>query len=203
MLSADASSFLILAGIAVASWLLLRRKSASEPALSPARSRPALRGHQAGHDFDGDAAEPNETPLRMLRWQVEMHETAAQFKGELDSKLSALSALVLMAQREAERLEAAIVKAESLEPAVPRDTLARIERLAEPAALENENSLAQVATSLPRWGSGGDADPFAGDEKTLAIAGLADQGNSPPQIASRLGLPLGEVEFLLNLRPTS
>jgi hypothetical protein len=198
MLSADASSYLILAGVAIAIWLLLRRKSASEPVSVPSRSRPSSSSNRPDHD--SEAGDTTEMPFKMLRWQLEMHETAARFKGELDSKLSALQALVLMAKREAERLETAIVKAESLELAAPRDTLAQMDRLAEPAAMESENSLAAVAASLPRHHSDECADPFADEQKVLAIARLSEQGNSPPQIARRLGLPLGEVEFLLSLR---
>ena len=48
-----------------------------------------------------------------------MHETARELKGELDSKLSALQALVLIARQESQRLEAAIKTAEAMEISPP------------------------------------------------------------------------------------
>jgi hypothetical protein len=44
------------------------------------------------------------------------------------------------------------------------------------------------------------ADVFDRDRTTLAVSRLADQGLTPRQIAEQLGLPLGEIEFLVNLR---
>ena len=70
-----------------------------------------------------------DAPPEILRWQVEMHETARDLKGELDSKMGALQALVRIAQEESERLEAAIDRAERLGLSECRHTLAEIERL--------------------------------------------------------------------------
>jgi len=44
-------------------------------------------------------------PVDVLRWEVEMHETARALSAQLDSKMSALQALVQSAQQEADRLE--------------------------------------------------------------------------------------------------
>jgi hypothetical protein len=44
-------------------------------------------------------------PVEILRWEVEMHETARTLSAQLDSKMSALQALVQSAQQEADRLE--------------------------------------------------------------------------------------------------
>ncbi len=56
----------------------------------------------------------SDAPPDILRWQVEMHETARDLKGELDTKISALQVLIRMAQQESERLERLIEAAESV-----------------------------------------------------------------------------------------
>jgi len=53
---------------------------------------------------------PADAPPEMLRWQVEMHETARELSGQLDSKMAALQALVAEADRAAARLEAALAE---------------------------------------------------------------------------------------------
>ncbi len=47
----------------------------------------------------------SDAPTDVLRWQVELHETARDLKAELDSKIGALQVLIRMARQEAERLE--------------------------------------------------------------------------------------------------
>ena len=47
----------------------------------------------------------SDAPTDVLRWQVELHETARDLKAELDSKIIALQVLIRMARQEAERLE--------------------------------------------------------------------------------------------------
>ena len=46
-------------------------------------------------------------PPDVARWQVAMHETARDLSAQLDSKMSALQALIADADRAAKRLEAA------------------------------------------------------------------------------------------------
>lgn len=55
-----------------------------------------------------------DAPRDVLRWQVEMHETARDLKAEIDSKLSVLQTLVSLADEQTTRLEAAIARAEAL-----------------------------------------------------------------------------------------
>ncbi len=58
------------------------------------------------------AAQPLvDAPPELLRWQVEMHETARDLKGELDSKMVALQELIRQAELQAERLRATIEEA--------------------------------------------------------------------------------------------
>ena len=70
-------------------------------------------------------------PDDALRWQVEMHETARDLKGELDSKMGALQQLIGMARTESDRLEAAIARAEQLGIDTSGPPLDEIYRLAD------------------------------------------------------------------------
>jgi hypothetical protein len=132
--------------------------------------------------------------------QVETQEAARQSNAQIESKLAALEALVSLARKESQRLEAAIVKAQSLQLSTSRDTLAVIENLADPAMLADDQAFAKTAAKLPRLPNGVAADFFRADEKSLSIARLLDQGRTPAEISRQLKMPLGEVEFLLSLR---
>jgi hypothetical protein len=190
MLSQHASTYLIISAFALAIYVLLRRRRPLESEWKPRRFE-SIRPLAEGKD---DRAEK---PLELLRWQVEMHDTARELKAELDSKLSALQALVIMAKRESERLETAIRKAESLDLPHPSDSLALLERLGEPMALEDAHALGDAAARLA--GDSAIPDPFAGEQTELALSNLAAKGYSAQEIARRLNLPLGEVELRLNL----
>jgi hypothetical protein len=55
----------------------------------------------------------SDAPTDVLRWHVELHDTARDLKAELDSKITALQVLIRMAGQEAARLERLIESAES------------------------------------------------------------------------------------------
>lgn len=89
-----------LAGVGLVIAMLLirgsrgRRRSSEGPierAPRPAADRPRYSGR----------------PPELDRWQVEMHETARELSARLDSKMSALQALIADADRAADRLEQA------------------------------------------------------------------------------------------------
>jgi hypothetical protein len=67
------------------------------------------------------AAERTTEPVEMLRWQVEMHETARDLKAEIDSKMVALQILIRDARQEQERLATLLARAEQ----IPTDASAR------------------------------------------------------------------------------
>ncbi len=55
-----------------------------------------------------------DAPPDLIRWQVEMHDTARDLKAELDSKISALRAVTKMANEASQRLEAAIHRTQEM-----------------------------------------------------------------------------------------
>lgn len=192
MPSLDASTCFLAAGVALAVYVLLRPRRAA----APRPSRRPLGSGRLGKPSDVATAE---RPSELLHWQVEMHDTASQLKGELDCKLSALQALVILAQRESDRLEGAIRRAEQFDIPVRSGTLSILDQLGEPAQLEDPTALARAATSLHAALPAGVSEPFFGDETDLAVANLAATGLSPKEIAHRLRLPLGEVELRFSL----
>jgi hypothetical protein len=127
---------------------------------------------------------------------------AFALKRELETALEQLQAALPAAHEATARLEAAIRRAESLRTAPPRDTLASIEQLAEPRALADRSALDKLAANLSSRTSDTE-NFFEQDEKALSVARLCDQGLKPADISRRLSLPVGEVEFLLSLRPAS
>jgi DNA-binding NarL/FixJ family response regulator len=112
---------------------------------------------------------------------------------EIEAACSQLEALIDRARREAQRLEALIAEAGEVRP---RDSLSLLEDLAQPAALADPQRLAMAAAALPRARD----DMFAENQRQVQISRLAEQGLTANQIAERLSLPIGDVEFLLNLR---
>lgn len=128
---------------------------------------------------------------------------ALALKRQLESTLGELKILVDVAHETTARLEAAIHRAESLQTPPRRDTLASIESLADPNTLADANALGTLAGTLRPRTSDAAADIFDQDEKALSVARLQGQGLKPAEISRRLSMPIGEVEFLLSLRPNS
>jgi hypothetical protein len=126
-----------------------------------------------------------------------MHETARDLKGELDSKMGALQALIRLAKEETTRLEAAIAEAKQLGISACPDTLAELERLLEQEACSTADALG----NLPRLSNLASDQLVKPAECRQKIYSLADQGHSPTSIAERVGATVGEVEMVLNLRP--
>ena len=108
----DPKSWIIAAAAVVGGMLLLRasryyarqkRERAAEEAVGPpTHGTPSARGEPSG-----EAA----------NWEVRMYETARDLSAQLDSKMSALQALVAEADRAAARLDAALARAAEAGPA--------------------------------------------------------------------------------------
>lgn len=92
------------------------------------------------------AAEPNldlplvDSPPEMIRWHVEMYEIARDLKAELNSKMIALQAMVRMADQASQRLESAVMRAESLGIRESRDRLEEIQHLTQQLASADDLS---------------------------------------------------------------
>ena len=185
MFRSDFSSFLLVAGIGLLCYLLLRR---SWGRLGRSRQqqtelqRPAAAG---GHR----RSSLSDSPSEVVRWQVELYETARDIKAEIDTKLAALQAMTIAARQECDRLELLIARAQRLNG--PVDSLAAIEDLADPAAMSDPSRLQQVVDRLPP------PSRPVGPSQRRAIQQLSASGLAPAAIAERLGLPVGEVELML------
>ena len=114
-----------------------------------------------------------DAPADVLRWEVQMHETARELSATLDSKMRALQELIAEADRAAGRLEAAAAGVVESGESEPTDA--------------NE-----PPTDV--------ADRRQTREHQEEIYTLADYGLDAGGIASRVGLPVGEVQLVLALR---
>lgn len=179
---------LVLAALAmVIAWLLLRvhrhlarQKRSDSPLVRVTRPKQAEPGHHLG------------APAEVLRWEVQMHETARALSAQLDSKMGALQALISEADRAAARLEAA--GAES------PDSL----RQPPPAESPPTTQAEALRPSGPSDQAPGEADE-ASQRRSVGrrqeeVYTLADYGLDAAEIARRVGSPVGEVELILGLR---
>ena len=141
-----------------------------------------------------------------------MHETARRLSGQLDAKLSLLQSMIVEADRAAARLEEALQRAY---PSLPPGSQAESLRPAGRATLAIAEVKLPNARSVERFGSGA-APAMSGVAKLLfrrralpatdrarrreEVYRLADYGFAAPEIARRVGSPVGEVELILSLR---
>lgn len=114
----------------------------------------------------------------------ELERFAQQASAELDAKLVEIAAATA-------KVDERLTQLRQLATCGP--SAAALEAVAETsAALEANETMAREQPAPPA------TDPAA--ELRREISALADEGASPPEIARRLGLLLGEVELVLNLR---
>jgi len=143
-----------------------------------------------------ETAHKLDAPGEVLRWEVEMHETARALAGELDSKMSALGALIAQADRAAARLEAALdpsrqARLDAQDQSSPQPQASRAVKPSDQA-----EALESPSTSC----DGSATTPTAGGRRREEIHMLADYGFDAAEIARRVGSPIGEVELILGLR---
>ena len=136
-----------------------------------------------------------------------MHETARQLKAQLDSKMSALLALVAEADRAASRLEAAAKNSENIENSPPskRPPSGGTPLFAPkpgPPPREDKKTAALPTSQAPALQPAPAATPSAASSRhhQKEICALADGGLNGSTIAQRLAIPVGEVELILSLR---
>jgi len=128
-----------------------------------------------------------DAPATVVRWQVEMQDLARDLKAEIDTKACLLQVLIRRSQEAAERLEAAAARAEQLGCIPPEDERISLKSLAENTGMPPVSTEPQPSEPMP---------PYASE-----VNSLADAGRNASDIATHLGLPLGDVEFVLSLTP--
>lgn len=140
---------------------LARQRGDDRPLVVPSRPKP----EPVTRLMDG--------PPELARWEVEMHQTARDLSAELNSRISALRAMVAEADRAAGRLEEALRQASE----------------GEADSSDSQRPAAADAQTLTR-----------ADVSPEAVYTLADYGFSRGDIAARLGRPLAEIERILSAR---
>lgn len=178
---------LMLGAVAVViGWLLLRthrylsrQKRGDSPLVRVERP------HRTEHGHHLDA------PPEVLRWEVQMHETARELSAQLDSKMRALQALVAEADRAAARLEAAGKPPDATRQPVGPDPRPATQAEALRATGSSDRATGNPDQTSPRRSA---------RARQEEICTLADYGLDAAEIARRTGSPVGEVELILGLR---
>lgn len=117
----------LIAGMALLTWVMMRRKVKRKHVELPVRvlkTNVNMPGELAG--FQG--TEALGAPAEVLRWQVELHDMARELKAELDSKMLAVTALSRSYDQATKRLSDLIRLAEQVEVS-PTSLLARAQDL--------------------------------------------------------------------------
>ncbi len=183
--------------------LLFRTQSYYGRSRSAPTPSDAARGEEAA-----DAGHHPRAPAAMARWEVEMHDTARELSGRLDSKMGALEHLIREADRAAARLEAALAAARgaagaaSSPPARPAPEAQQTDPTHQPASQAEALRAVSAADSAQgrRAGDPLSTPPSSGPRPFDEIYTLADYGLAAAEIAQRVGTPVGEVELILKLR---
>lgn len=188
-LPAEFQPLLFVAGIAIASWFLMRqigrqqetyRKESRRFRSDATSSIPASPAPNSGVFL-------NHAPDEITRWSVELLDQVRSWEGELQTKAAVLQSLVQMAREESERLEARIEQLRTLES--PHDPL-RI-----PAAGELPSG--KLTASKREDDS---ANELIDHSLLLRTHQLSDQGFSMAEIAQRIGCSVADTELLLSLQ---
>jgi len=191
-------------------WLLLRshRHFRARPedyltTVGPERSTPTRPAHHL------------EAPREMVQWEVQMHELARELRAQLDTKMRVLQHLIGEADRAAARLESALAAASDgqrqpeplsqVSPAISGD---------DSGFWLGESRIAGQAEGLKA--AGADSQPLRERQNVQdldlsaekpppaqryqEVYALADGGLDAPEIAQRVGIPVGEIELILSLR---
>jgi hypothetical protein len=221
----SSGSFVFIVVVLGISFILLMRTSRyfnrqrqQEPKWMRA-ARPRYDGSATAYPRSGDSssAAPTTPPTTTQRhldampktaqWEVDMHETARELKAQLDSKMSALQALIAEADRAASRLEAAMESRDDTHNApqsnrIPsgRSPLFTPKPGPQPMAEKSQAGLSTSQAQALRPAPAPTASGVSTQNRKQEIYALADYGLSDSAIAQRLGMPIGEVELILSLR---
>jgi hypothetical protein len=200
------TSYLFLAVLALTIFIMLvrvqkyyGRPRSRRPSFESPPEKPAKQSYGQG------------SPDSMVRWEVQMHETARQLSARLDSKMGALEQLVREADRSAARLEAALTAARaetgraaiacphSEAAAAAADESSEFPPVNQAEALRPAVAVnAKLQTELHGDMTSAARPPV--DRRYEEIYTLADYGLDTAEIAHRVGSPVGEVDLILSLR---
>ena len=171
----------------------------------PQASRPRLGGGPTANKTTS-GRHLDATP-EMERWEVDMHETARELKAQLDSKMSALQALIAEANRVANRLETAVKNKDNTDDTPPSNRirsggspLFNPENGNLPKEENKRSSLPTTQAEALHPAQAATASRKSPQYRQTEIYTLADHGLNDSAIAQRLGMPIGEVELILSLR---
>jgi len=177
----DLQQAMMLAGIGILTFMMLRKtrryqQQVKREAKRSEREKKAI----SQVSIDLDQQQPLlDAPSSVLRWQVEMHETARELQGKLDTKMRALQVLIAQAETATSHLQSAIEQA-------------KLDNHVEPHRVETADEVptewADSRVELP------------GRERFGEIYGLADEGNNAADISGQIGIPVGDIELILSLR---
>ena len=178
LIAADTTAWMLALGIAVfASLMLARSRRPATMQHEPPRSSP--------HKLVPTAVE---TPHNLEAWEAESHERIREWTAVIDNKMALLQQLITSAHQEAERLNSLLEAFQRTQQTGESD------RDPVPSATGSPPPPhVAVATTTVRPGRT-HTPPVRAQIETLAAAGC-----TPDEIARDLGLPLGEVELIVNL----
>lgn len=93
--------------------LMIKRQSRGSRQPSPERQvRNTRREMEKMAPRDSDTA-LRDAPSEVLRWQVEMHETARDLKGELDTRIALLNATIRLADQKLDEMKEILARIEA------------------------------------------------------------------------------------------
>jgi hypothetical protein len=192
-----ASTLLLLGGMAlVIGYLLMRyhlytrRQPRADAPRSFAKPDPKPRDYDPGKPDD------------VARWEVHMHDTARELAAMLDSKMAALQELIREADAANQRLKTTLAAEEKAASQIPFSAIGSdVAQGAEPKPKSSGGGVGfNPFRSKPKPPEEDQPQPQSMEARFEQICELADRGSSADEIASRVGVPVGEVQLILGLR---
>ena len=173
----DLSQGMMLAGVALLVFLMMRRHRQYQRQIrvdARRERKEKARAKAEAKETVVRASQPlMDAPDSILKWHVEMHETARELQGQLDSKMRSLQILIAQANVTMSQLQKAAAN-------LQKDDEGMDERL--------PDDWEEVTVELPT------------KEKCSEIYSLHDEGNTADDISGQVGIPVGDIELILSLR---
>jgi hypothetical protein len=189
VLPAEFQPLLFVAGIAFASWFLMRQIGRQQETYrkESRRFRSEATSSITAAPAPNSGVFLNHAPDEITRWSVELLDQVRSWEGELQTKAAVLQSLVQIAREESERLEARI------------EQLRMLEFTNDPISIPSDSELpvSQFAAGQKEHDS---VDKLIDPSLLLRSHQLSEQGFSMAEIAQRIGCSLADTEFLLSLQ---